>query len=215
MNYLAHALPHLHDPWLVAGTSLPDWLRFVRVRLQANRLLIAPELLSLPAHSPAARLRAGALHHHEDDRRFHADARFEALTTELARELRALEADPRFRASTIAHVLIEILVDAALLRSHPGSAERYYEALASLDAAELREAAQVLAGEELARLPLLQRRFLEARFLLAYRTDDGVLASMDAVLRRTGLPEAPAGTLACIEKARPSVETLTAALFPP
>ena len=214
MNYLAHALPHLHDPWLVAGTSLPDWLRFVRVRLQANRLLIAPELLSLPAHSPAARLRAGALHHHEDDRRFHADARFEALTTELARELRALEADPRFRASTIAHVAIEMLVDAALLGSHPGSGERYYAALEELEVDELAAATRALVGEEVPHLPALHRRFLDARFILSYASDGGVLRALDGVLVRTGLPVAPRAAAAVVARARPRVEALAGELFP-
>lgn len=210
MNYLAHALPHLHDPWLVAGTSLPDWLRFVRVRLRHDRLAT----LSPAAGSAAERLRAGVLRHHEDDRRFHTDQRFEAQAAALARELRALEPGPRFRASTIAHVAVEMLVDAALLRSHPGCGARYYAALESLDSAELDAATRELCGAEVPRLPVLHRRFLEARFILAYQRDAGVISALDGVLARLGLPATPKGAVACIEKARPSVATLTAALFP-
>ena len=215
MNYLAHALPHLHDPWVVAGTSLPDWLRFVRVRLRPNQLLVSPDVLSLPAGSAVARLRAGALQHHQDDRRFHADARFEALTAEVTRELRALERDPRFRASTIAHVAVEMLVDAALLGSHPGSGERYYAALEELDVAELAAATRALVGEEVPHLPALHRRFLDARFILSYASDAGVLRALDGVLVRTGLPVAPRAAAVVIARARPRVPALASELFPP
>ncbi|OGQ09130.1 MAG: hypothetical protein A2138_11955 [Deltaproteobacteria bacterium RBG_16_71_12] len=213
MNFLAHALPHLHDPWMVAGTSLPDWLRVVQrgPRLRPARLLA----MKLPDGSPAARLRAGVLRHHDDDLRFHLEPGFERVTAELTRQLRALEPDPRFRASTIAHIVVEMLVDAALLRLHPGSGERYYGALRSLDGAELARAAEALTCVALPRLHELHERFLDARFVLEYRSNEGVLRSLEAVLVRTGLPPTPPGTLLCIEKARPSVRTLTGALFPP
>lgn len=210
VNYLAHALPHLHDPWLVAGSSLPDWLRFVRVRLRQEQ--VAP--LSFPPGSPAARLREAVLRHHDDDRRFHADARFDALAAELARQLRLLEPEPRFRASTIAHVAVELLVDAALLRSHPGSGERYYQALEQLPTEQLDDVVGALCGARVPHLVTLHRRFVDARFVLGYASDRGVVRALDGVLTRTGLPPVPRGTTACIEKARPSVATLTAALFP-
>ncbi|MCC7073468.1 MAG: hypothetical protein IT383_19305 [Deltaproteobacteria bacterium] len=213
MNFLAHALLHLDDPWVVAGTSLPDWLRVVRrgARLRPAHLTT----LALPEGSPAYRLRTGVQCHHEDDRRFHADPGFETIAGELTVALRALSPDPRFRASTIAHVTVEILVDAALLGSHPRAAERYYQALASLDPHELGRAASALAGVELPRLPELQRRFLDARFILDYASDAGVRGALDAVLRRTGLPPTPRGTREVIGRARPQVVSLAAALFPP
>ena len=31
MNYFAHALPFLDDPYLAAGTGVPDWLSVVRL----------------------------------------------------------------------------------------------------------------------------------------------------------------------------------------
>lgn len=212
MNFLAHALLHLDDPWVVAGTSLPDWLRVLQrgVRLPPARL----NALALAQGSPTHRLRAGVLRHHEDDRRFHAEPGFEALAHELTLALRALSPDRRFRASTLAHISVEILVDAALLESHPGCGERYYQAVASLDAAELGEAARTLSEAELPRLPELHRRFLQARFILDYVSDEGVVGALDAVLRRTGLPPTPPGTSAAIARARPQVRHLTAALFP-
>lgn len=213
MNFLAHALLHLDDPWVVAGTSLPDWLRVVQrgVRLHPARL----RSLALAEGTAAHRLRAGVLRHHEDDERFHAEPGFEAVARALTLALRALSPDPRFRASTIAHIAVEVLVDAALLRSHPGSGERYYQALAALEPRELSAAAATLVGSELPRMPELHRRFVAARFILDYQSDEGVQEALDAVLVRTGLPPTPPGTLAAIERARPQVVSLTAALFPP
>lgn len=212
MNYLAHALPHLDDPWVVAGTSLPDWLRAVDRRARVRPAQLAA--LTLADGSAAARLRVGVLQHHEDDARFHADARFDALAAELTLALRALEPAPRFRASTIAHVLVEMLVDAALLEARPASGERYYAALAGLDRDALAEHARSFSGAPLPHLPTLFDRFLRARFILNYATDDGVVGALDGVLWRTGLPPLPHGVEEVVARARPRVAALAAELFP-
>ncbi len=40
VNYLSHAYKHLHDPYFVAGTALPDWMSVViaAIELAVSRL---------------------------------------------------------------------------------------------------------------------------------------------------------------------------------
>src|SRR5690606_21605874 len=70
MNYLSHGHAYLDDdPWILAGTSLPDWLaaadRRCRVR-EEQATALAAEGGRLGA------LARGVLAHLEDDRWFHA-----------------------------------------------------------------------------------------------------------------------------------------------
>ena len=126
MNYLAHAVFVLDDPWKVAGTSLPDWLRAVDKRAR-----VKPDALrALHLDDPRARsLRDGALQHHDDDHRFHTSAAFESLTDEAVHALRALSPDPRYRASALGHIAVEMLVDACVEERRPGVTARYYDAI--------------------------------------------------------------------------------------
>ena len=69
MNYFAHALPFLDQPYFVAGTAVPDWLsvidRKMRVPSKAARTLVAHE------DPRVAGVAAGIIRHHDDDRWFH------------------------------------------------------------------------------------------------------------------------------------------------
>ena len=59
VNYLAHALTVLHDPWLVAGTSLPDWLRVVDRRARERDRQRGPQLAVSSSSSSAVTPRSG------------------------------------------------------------------------------------------------------------------------------------------------------------
>jgi hypothetical protein len=42
MNYLAHALPFLDDPYFVAGTAVPDWLMVADRRVRMRPRYVEP-----------------------------------------------------------------------------------------------------------------------------------------------------------------------------
>jgi hypothetical protein len=200
MNYLAHGRKYVDRPWVLAGTALPDWLRVVdkRARVRPDHL----PMLGVPVEDE---LRQGIRAHHDDDAWFHKDAEFDSLTHDVVHALRALSPDPRFRASTIGHVLVEMLVDAALLERDPALGERYYAALESVDGALLASCARAWSGRPLERLPALLDGFRRARFILDYVDDDGVCGALQGVLFRVGLPPLPDGVAAVVAAARPRV----------
>jgi hypothetical protein len=212
LNYLAHSLRFLadDDPHRLAGASLPDWLRVLDRRARHTPAV-------LDAHPPAtlieARLDEGVRAHHADDHRFHTLARFEQITDELVKEVRALSSDPRFRASTVGHVLTEMLLDSALLEQDPQRGERYYAALERIDVALMAAFARARTGRSLEHVPVLLERFRRARFLFDYLEDDGVRYAMNGVMRRTGLPEVPRGFDEVVGRARPKVREAAADLL--
>lgn len=211
VNYLAHALHALDAPWIVAGTSLPDWLRVVdrRARLRAPAL----RALKLPP-GPAALLRQGVLRHHEDDARFHAAPLFEALSHDAVRAIRALSPDPRLRASALGHIVVEMLLDAAIEAERPGAMDAYYRAVGALDGTHLTELVEGWTGRPQPHLPLLLQRFQRARFLFAYLTDDGLVNALGGVCARAGLSPPPAGTVHVVGALRPRIREAARSLVP-
>ena len=134
MNYFAHGRPFVDDPYFLAGTAVPDWLNVVdrtaRVRqAQAERFVDADE-------PQLASVAAGIVQHCRDDAWFHATRAFAELSLSLCVMLRdRLPADDGFRPHFLGHILVEILLDAALIAEEPERLEAYYAALDRLDAA--------------------------------------------------------------------------------
>jgi hypothetical protein len=214
MNYLAHALPFLHDDaahadWRVAGTSLPDWLRAVdkKARLRPGVL----DAVMVHDDDRFVALRDGAARHHHDDTRFHADEVFDAASADLAARLRRLDAG--LRASTIGHVLVEMLVDATLMDTRPGLLQRYYAVVDGLDEGHVAAFARRATGRPLEHAEVLIDRFRRSRFLVAYQTDDGLLSCLVGVCRRAGLAPPPPSTTTLIAAARLEMTPLVERFF--
>lgn len=204
MNYLAHGFRHLDDPWFVAGTALPDWLRVLDRRARAPA-----ETVAAHAHDPdprVASLARGVLRHHEDDRRFHGSSDFAAARAETSRALRTvLPAADGHRPSFISHLLVEIHLDDVIAGDEPGLLDRYYAALGALDPSEVGEVAQRVAPGAPAGLPRLVRRFLDDRFLADYAQPRPLLRRLDRVLGAARQPGLPASVEALIPLTRASV----------
>jgi hypothetical protein len=198
VNYLAHGFRHVHDPWFVAGTALPDWLRVLdrRARVSAERA---------EAHrdhdDPRVRsLALGVLRHHEDDRRFHGSVAFDETRRAVADTIRpALPAADGHRPWFVAHLVLEVQLDASITAESPTRLDDYYAALGSLDADAVAAAARTLTEDGApARLAELVRRFRSERFLFDYAEPRSALRRLDRVVRsvrQPGLPEALADVL--------------------
>lgn len=185
MNYLAHGRNSLGDPWVLAGTALPDWLRVLDrgLRIQAAR---AAEAAGDPDPHAAA-LARGVLRHLVDDAAFHASPAFRDATRAVASLLRPLAAAlPRLRPSFVAHIVIEVLLDAEIVRADAGALDRYYGALATLDAAALERCAARMTPAPPHGLARLVRAFVDVRFVADYLDDAKVAHRVDQVFRRVG-----------------------------
>lgn len=205
MNYFAHGLAHLDDPYLLAGTAVPDWLnvadRGVRVRSkQAAPFVDCPE----PAVASLAR---GIVQHHRDDGWFHESAAFNELCwqfTALVRE--ALPDDEGFRPSFLGHILVEILLDAELIARQPQQLEAYYQALESIEGRLVEAAVNRMAARSTDRLSLLVPLFCSERFLWDYLDDGKLLMRLNQVMRRVKLQSISAALLDVLPQMRTAVK---------
>lgn len=223
MNYLAHGFRHSASPWRCAGTALPDWVRILRARCRAHEARAA-EVAATTADPRLAELAAGVVRHHADDRAFHQSSAFTDTlheATEILAPLRA--AVPGFRARFAAHVLIEMLLDAALADEDPSRLDSYYSALAGIAPDDLAEvAAPLLEGTAgLDRdggfdgLAPLVRSFTGSRFVAEYRDDRRVVARYAQVAARAGVPPGGAALEPHIAPMRRLVTSRAAALVAP
>jgi hypothetical protein len=190
MNYFAHGRRFVDDPYFLAGTAVPDWLnvvdRRVRVRAAQARLHVASP------DERVARVAAGIVQHCDDDGWFHATRAFAELSLELCRLLRdRLPADDGFRPHFLGHILVEILLDAALIADEPGRLDDYYAALAGLDGQCVENAVGAIGTRPARNLATFIGLFSRERFLSDYLDDGKLLFRVNQVMRRVGLPLLP------------------------
>jgi len=201
MNYLAHALPFLDQPYLAAGTGVPDWLAVVdrRVRITQRRA----QAMADDGDSLAAAVARGILQHFADDARFHGTAAFAELSMELSLRSRGLLEDAAgFQPSFLGHLLVELLVDAALAEQHAGCLRAYYEALQAIDPQQVEQVVGRLCSHRPEGLGLLIAGFREHRVLWDYLEDGKLMGRLNQVMRRVGFARLPDQLCGLLPEAR-------------
>jgi len=190
MNYFAHGFRYVDDPYFLAGTAVPDWLNVVdrRLRIRAKRAAAY-----LEAGDPLLRrVAAGIVQHHRDDARFHDAAAFVQVTAAVSCKLRAhLPAEAGHRPGFVAHVLVEVLLDAVLADRAPGRLEDYYRAIDALEPLAVADYVAQMAGRPADSLARWIDRFSRERFLFDYSQDAKLSGRLNQVMARVGLPRLP------------------------
>lgn len=190
MNYLAHALPFLDDPYFVAGTAVPDWLSVVDRRVRVRRKHALPFVAEQDCRTAA--VARGILQHHRDDRRFHQTRAFAELSLELSGLVRkVLGSEAGFRTAFLGHLLVEVLLDAAVIAESPEKLADYYEILEGVDAAAVQAAVNRMGPRGTDRLAALIVAFRQHRILSDYAQDAKLFARLNQVMRRVGLDPLP------------------------
>lgn len=214
MNFLSHAARYLDQPYVVAGTAVPDWLSVVDRRIRTRSRHALPLLDSDDEISRHVAL--GIMHHHRDDAWFHGSRIFNETTLQFAIQLRdRLPGDEGFRPSFLGHILIEILIDATLIQRDPALPQRYYAAIESVSAEAVQAVVNQVASSSTAELAPLISRFAQARFLYDYLDDDKLLMRLNQVMDRVGLPRLSRDLLPWLAEARTAIDHRCDALLTP
>ena len=212
MNYFAHALPFLDNPYFVAGVATPDWLSVVNRKCRARAKLAAP--FTEHEDSRRAALALGIVQHHHDDAWFHQTDTFGKLQFNLTRQFReALPGDTSMRPGFLGHIVVELLLDAVLIEKDIGGLDAYYRALDSLDADLVGEWVSEMATVPAIGLPYLIHRFREVRFLYDYLDDAKLLSRINGVLQRVKLTPLPPEIVSLLANARTEIRREAAALY--
>ena len=213
MNYLAHALDCLDDPYEVAGRAVPDWLCLTRPRLRC-RTRHAQGHLGSPCPITRAVAR-GVARHHADDDWFHHTAAFGDMTLELARRIRTATGDADgMRPGFLGHILVEMLLDSAIAADQPQVVDRYYAALAAVDPRQVARTVSLITAGDAVQLEHIVTRFVELEFLYDYAHDELLLYRLNQVMRRVRLPELAPSFVDILSGARLLVADARTALLP-
>jgi len=214
MNFFAHGRLLLDQPLALAGVCAPDWLRVVRPRVRIRR----PRAAAMIDDSDprVARFARGVVRHHDDDAWFHSSRAFVEMSLNLTVALRdLLPGDRGFRPSVVAHILVEMLLDAILIDREPDRLDAYYRTLASLSPTDVEAIAARVAGRPVAGLGKVVSRFVAVEFLYDYRHDEKLLHRLNRVITSVGLTELPPCVLDLLPATRAAVGERTEELIPP
>jgi hypothetical protein len=201
MNYFAHALPFLERPYFLAGTGVPDWLVVAdrRVRIRSKHA----EAFRHDARPWVADVAGGVLQHLGDDARFHETRAFAETSLALTVCIRdRLGSDSSLRPAFLGHVLVELLLDAALIGEESAKLDAYYQALDLVDAARVETAVNAMAPHPTERLAVLIHHFRQERILWNYLEDDKLLSRLNQIMQRVTLPLLPDEFMALLPAAR-------------
>jgi len=220
MNYFAHAFSFLGDdststhidPYFIAGAAVPDWLNVVDRGVRA-RSKSAKQFL-IHSDPEFASLAKGIVQHHHDDDWFHQTRVFNELILAFAVEIRDLLApDDGFRPSFLGHILVELFLDAELIRHSADKIETYYNVLNELDRSKVEKLVGVIAGKPATNLSWFIERFIEVRFLFDYSDDERLIGRLNQIMQRVKLPPLPKSLMSFFEPARNRVAENVNSLF--
>ncbi len=201
MNYLAHSLECLSDPYEVAGVAIPDWLGLTRPRLRCRSRQASPFVEG--DNDLVASVARGVVRHHADDHWFHQTTAFMELSAELSRRIRHATADQDgVRPSFLGHILVELLLDATLIEQDPSRVDDYYAALAMVDSSRVAATVGQMIDADASPLGPIIERFVAMRFLYDYLEDQPLAFRLNQVMRRVGLPELPSKFIEMLPEAR-------------
>ncbi len=169
---------------------MPDWLsvvdRRMRVRSKAAQTWRRTPIRGSPPWP------AGIVQHYHDDRWFHQTRAFAELNLQLTVAVRdLLPQDDGFRPSFLGHILVEILLDAALIAETPDQLDAYYEALHSVDSQLVGDAVNGWPTRPSRPVAVFIPAFLCRAVLVRLPEDAKLLARLNRVMRRVQLPPLP------------------------
>jgi hypothetical protein len=212
MNYFAHARWFLDRPYFAAGTAVPDWLTVAdrKVRLRSKHVEPSCE----DADPIVAEVAGGILRHLEDDARFHETRSFAETSLAMTALVRdALGGEMGLRPAFLGHLLVELLLDDALVADAPERLTEYYRALDAVDAAQIEAAVNRMAPRPTQRLAGFIELFRRERVLWDYREGVKLMLRLGQIMRRVKLEPLPPEFAAVLPAARTLVSERKEALI--
>ena len=204
MNYFAHALPFLDRPYFVAGTAAPDWLAVAdrQVRLRSKHA----EAFLKDADPCVAEVAGGILQHLRDDAQFHGTRAFAETSLELTVAVRdALGGETGLRPSFLGHLLVELLLDAALVADNRDRLVEYCRVLEGVDARRVEAAVNRIAPRSTEHLAVFIELFRRENILWDYLEDGKLMVRLNQIMRRVRLEPLPGEFAAVLPAARERV----------
>jgi hypothetical protein len=201
MNYFAHALPFFDRPYFMAGTAVPDWLMVADRQARLRSRHVKP--FQQDTDPCLAAVAGGILQHLRDDAHFHGSRAFAETSLELTVRARdVLQAETGLRPAFLGHLLVEMLLDDALIREQPQQLTEYYRILGGIDPGRIEAAVNRMLPQPTQRLATFAHLFCREQILWNYREDDKLLWRLNQIMRRVRLAPLPGEFAALLPAAR-------------
>lgn len=214
MNYFAHGIRYLSDPWFLAGTATPDWLSVADRKVRLRERYLKPFQSSDDPR--IASYASGVLQHLHDDQWFHDTVAFYEITSAIADCFRQIpDQDDGFLPGFLGHITTELLLDRMLMEQYPGVIDQYYEALEDIPPSAIEEFVNQIAVRETTQLAKFITIFREVRFLEDYLDTRQLLKRLNQVLHRVKLQPLPDRAESTLESAWKIVRERGWELLPP
>lgn len=213
MNYFAHGIRFLSDPWFLAGTASPDWLSVADRKVRLRERYVIPFTESDDPR--CASYASGVLQHLHDDYWFHDTVAFYEITSAVADCFRKLpEQDDGFLPGFLGHIATELLLDRMLMIQFPGIIDDYYSAMEKVSSREIESFVNEIAVRKTSHLAKFIEIFKEVQFLKDYLETRQLLKRLNQVLHRVKLQPLPDRAEFVLESAWEIIQTRGWELLP-
>lgn len=167
MNFLSHYYfeRYATDSLQVLGSILPDVLKNVNKKYAIHIHKHEGQLDSFPEFNG---LLYGWKNHIEVDRLFHNTPFFYYHTHQLRLIITPLIADLPIRATFLAHISLELLLDHLLIDKRLLSVERFYEYLGAINRSVLERYFKIIGTVDLEKFFTFYDQFLASKYIFEY-----------------------------------------------
>lgn len=214
MNYFAHGMRFVAQPYFLVGTALPDLLSVVDRRVRLRMKNVAP--FTQDQSSIQSEIALGIKQHLDDDEWFHSTQGFLEISSDLSILFRNLFADDESaRVGFLGHVVTELLLDAVLIEQNTGLIDQYYEAFNQIDPLKVELATNKMTAQKTDQLKHWLVLFHKEGFLRDYLVPQSMLLRLNQVMKRVKLQPLPEETVSILETGRKIVAKRLNDLLPP
>lgn len=183
MNFLSHYYFERFAPLpeQVLGGLLPDLLKNVD---KDYSFQLHKHVHRLGFHPGSIAITEGWNRHVEIDKLFHSSAFFYNHTHQLRKQIEHVVADLPIRASFLAHIALELLLDHLLIAHNTLNVARLYEHLENVDRQVLTLYLKELGGIDTDRFFRFYDRFIESKYIFDYAELDNIPHALYAICQR-------------------------------
>ncbi|NGM66464.1 hypothetical protein [Sphingobacterium sp. SGR-19] len=183
MNFLSHYYFERYSSHSerILGALLPDLLKNVDKRYNFHPQRFEETLF---AHPKTMWISEGWYRHVEVDRLFHASGFFLDHTHALRRKLDPVVTHLPIRASFLAHVALELLLDHLLIDHTLVNPNRLYEHLEHVQKATIERYIRTIGEVDVERFLIFYQRFVTSRYILGYADINNLSYALFNICRR-------------------------------
>ncbi len=183
MNFLSHYYFERYSPHSerILGALLPDLLKNVDKNYSFHPQRSEERLF---AHPQTRYISEGWYRHVEVDKLFHGSPFFLDHCHVLRKELEPLLEHLPVRASFMAHIAVELLLDQLLIRHEIVNPVRLYEHLGHVSRSTIRQYLTALEGVDIDLFLQFYEKFIDSKYILEYAHDDRISYALFNICKR-------------------------------